>query len=183
MMLSLLSAIVVAASSAAAAPATHVSKVNRAAITYVVNEHYGGHVRIHSIVASGDFALVWGSRRGASFYDGLTLRTSGWRIGCTMGQIPPSAAQLERSCGFPTSAATQLAEEQNANVAATQGNFGLAVIAEVRAHNAVQHASAFQQAQERGRLQLLQRLKMQMQLGQITRSQAIQRWNEFQIYF
>jgi|GEM_PF-5979108 len=176
-------ALVLAATSSAPFSVSHVSKVNRAAITYVVNQHYGTHTYVRSIAVADSYALVWGTRGAMPFYDGLLLHKSGWWISCAAGQAPPSAAHLQTACGFPRTAAVELTEEQNANIAATRGDFGLAVIAEVRAHNAVQRASAFEQTQERGRLQLLQRLKVQMQLGQITRAQAIQRWNEFQIYF
>ena len=177
------SAILFALAAASPARQTPVSKVNRAAITYVITQLHGSRTRINSLVVVDNYALVWGSHAGTQFYDGMKLRTAGWHVACSTGQAVPSAPHLARACGFPADVALRLVDEQGANMAAEHGLFDKAVIAETTAHNASHTTSPFERNQERARLQLLNQLKLQMQLGQITRAQAIQRWNQFQISF
>lgn len=133
-----------------------------------------GQTRIDSILIKGHYALVHGN----GFHDVLRREPNGsWTIVCDMSHTMPAANVLQSRCGVPADIATQLAAEEPANLLAGQGQFTAAVAAEQKVFAS---ATGPQREQDRVRLQQLRVLNQQTQLQQITREQAIQKWNRLQ---
>lgn len=168
--------ITLAAALALATPAPKDAlKLDRAAIKHVETTRRGVTAHVTSIVVSGDYAIAHGVTGSGEFHDGLRLGTSGWSIVCALGKKDTTTAILNH-CGFPEDVALQLAEDELANDSVQQGDFTTAQLAE---EHAFQLAPAPQKSSEMARAQLLAQLKTQLGAGQITRQQAIQKWNSF----
>lgn len=148
---------------------------DRAAIQAAEDRQHGAGTRLTSVLISGGYAVA---RAAGGIHEGLRLTAGGWRVVCKLGMRLPSAGTLKRECGFSGLAALQLAADELANAAASQGQFTSAVRSERVAY---QSAPAPLRPSEAARLQLLGQLSRQMQTGQITRTNAIRKWNELRL--
>ena len=145
---------------------------DRQAIRTAVVSHHGSDVKLTSILISGDFAVARGA---GGVHEGLRLTRDGWHVVCEVGAGPPSAHFLKRSCGFSSVAAIELSAVEAANAAAVRGEFSTAAGSQRTAYQA---ALPSVKPSEAARLRLLNQLNLQMQLGQISRADAIRKWNE-----
>jgi hypothetical protein len=125
-------------------------------------------------LTSRDSAIV----RADGVHDGLKQTKGGWHIVCSLGAGVPTAKMLERECGFSSAAAMQLTADEAVNAAAGQGDFSSASKYEKAA---LQSVAAPLKPSEAARLQMLNELNQQMQIGQISRSDAIRKWNEVRL--
>ena len=148
---------------------------DRAAIQAAEDQQHSAPTRLTSVLISGGYAVARGT---GGIHDGLLLTPGGWRVVCRLGAGLPSAGTLKRKCGFSLSAAFQLAADEMANAAASQGEFTSAVRSERIAYH---FAPAPMRPSESARLQLLNQLNQQMEIGQITRANAIRKWNELRL--
>ena len=158
------------------------SEVVRPAIQAAVAAHHGASVHINSIPISGSFAIVRGTSNSVAVHDGVRRTGSNWHVTCSLDAAPPAAAVLQKKCGFSDTAAAELAADDAANDAASKGDFAAASASE---HSALVSSTAQTREAEAQRAQLLRNLNDQMNLGQISRPDAIRKWNEmrFSLYF
>lgn len=153
-------------------PAPHSSSAwtaNKPAVRQAVFTRHGAHTQIDSILIKRGYALV----HGTGFHDVLQRSGKTWKTTCDLNNTNPDASVLESRCDVPSAIATSLAAEEPVNLLAGQGNFSGAVAAEQSVG-----ASVTQSYAQSVRLQQLRTLNEQMQLQQITRSQAIQQWSQ-----
>lgn len=168
----ILAAIVLALATAAPQDA---SSAEGLAIEHVVAEHYGASTHLTSIVIDQSYALVRGVAGNRDVHDGLQLLRSGWKIVCSLGPADAHGRDVASRCGFPKHVAMQLAADEAVNAAVLRGDFSTAVSQEQIVYKV---AAPEMRPSEAARLQYLDQLKRQMELGQITRAQAITKWNE-----
>lgn len=166
----LIAALVVALSTAAPVPATS----TRDAVRQAVLSQHGSRTQIYSILIKGSYALV----QGKGLHEGLEYARGRWRAVCELPEGTAAPATLQQRCGFPTTVATLMSVEEPVNVAASQGQFTVAVTAE---RQAFASATGPVRDSDRARLQLLTQLQEQMRVQAITREQAIARWSQLQI--
>jgi invasion protein IalB len=152
---------------AAAAPPMSTRDAVRAAIV----ARYGARTHIYSILVKGPYALA----QGTNLHDGLQQVDGRWQIVCRLPNGTAQVTALQSRCGFPQSTAAVLSVEEPINFASGQGNFAAAKAMEQRAYAS---ATGPQREIDRARLQLLTQLELQMRLQQITRTQAMQQWNQ-----
>lgn len=138
-------------------------------------ERHGAGTRLTSILISGPFAVTRGTSAAGAIHEGLRLERGGWRIVCDLGPQSASAAVLMQRCGFAEHRAGQLAADEAVNQAAERGAFSAAVAPAQRAYSFSLPAT---QKAEAARMQMLHQLNQQMQIGQISRADAIRKWNE-----
>ena len=143
------------------------------AVRQAVLAEHGRQVHIDSILIKGSYALV----HGTGFHEVLQRSGKSWKPMCDLTHTAPTVNALESRCRVPATIATQLALEEPANLLAARGQFTAAITAE---QVAIASATGPQRENDRVRLQQLRILNQQMQLQQITREQAIQRWNQLQ---
>lgn len=132
---------------------------------------HGAHTQIDSILIKRGYALV----HGTGFHEVLQQSGKNWKSTCDLSNANPDASVLESRCGIPAPIAQTLAAEEPVNILAGQGNFSAAVTMEQTVTGA-----ASQSVAQSLRLQQLRTLNEQMQLQQITRSQAIQQWSQLE---
>src|SRR5579883_377541 len=145
---------------------------DRQGIQTAVASRHGSGVKLTSVLISGDFAVARGT---GGVHEGLRLTRDGWHVVCDVGAGPASAHFLKRSCGFSSVAAIELSAVEAANAAAVRGEFSTAAGSQRTAYQA---ALPSVKPSEAARLRLLNQLNLQMQLGQISRADAIRKWNE-----
>jgi len=145
---------------------------DRQAIQTAVASRHGSGVKLTSVLISGDFAVARGT---GGVHEGLRLTRDGWHVVCEVGAGPASAHFLKHSCGFSSVAAIELSAVEAANAAAARGEFSTAAGSQKTAYQA---ALPSVKPSEAARLRLLNQLNFQMQLGQISRADAIRKWNE-----
>jgi hypothetical protein len=143
---------------------------DRAAIGRIVGKP------LTSVLIVGSAAIA----RAQGVHDGLKRTSGGWRVACRLGRGTSPARVLQTSCGFSKQAAAELAADESANAAASAGQFTIASTSE---RHAYQFAQASVKPAEAARLQLLNRLAHEMQMGEINRSQAIEQWNQLRFTF
>lgn len=165
---------------AAAGGAQPAQSADRTAITAAAIARHGPHSQLDSVFVSGDFAVIRGTSGTAAFHDGLRRGGSAWHVTCALREAAPSSTTLARQCGFSQPASIQLAADDSANLAAEKGDFSRAAASEQKA---LQFASPESREVEAQRAQLLSTLNQQMNLGQISRPDAIQKWNEMRFSF
>lgn len=147
---------------------------DRAAVAHAAVQRHPGE-RVGTVILHGSYAYAIGTMPRRAIHDGLHLGPNGWRVVCTFAAAP-SATQMQSQCGFPAGIAAEFSANVAAQTAAQSGHFTTALHAEERAYlSAVGPA----RDDERARVQLLHQLAEQMRTGAITRSQAIQKWNQF----
>jgi len=149
--------------------------MDRQAIAQVAVERHGAGTRLSSILISGPFAVVRGASPAGAIHEGLRLGRSGWRIVCDIGPQSATVAVLLQRCGFAAQRAGQLAADEAVNEAAARGAFAAAVAPAQKAYSFSLPAT---QKAEAARVQLLQQLNQQIRIGQISRADAIRKWNE-----
>lgn len=149
--------------------------MDRQAISHAAVQRHGAGTKLSSILISGPFAVIRGTSASGAVHEGLRFERGGWRIVCDLGPQSPSADALMRQCGFSQQRALQLAADEAVNVAAASGRFAAAVAPAQRAYAFSLPAT---QKAEAARVQLLQQLNQQMRIGQISRADAIRKWNE-----
>lgn len=149
--------------------------MDRQAISQVAAQRHGAGTRLSSILISGPFAVIRGTSAAGGIHEGLRLERSGWRIVCDLGPQTAGADALMRECGFSDRRAAQLAADEAVNEAAARGRFSAAVAPAQRAYAFSLPAT---QKAEAARVQMLRQLNQQMQTGQISRADAIRKWNE-----
>jgi hypothetical protein len=149
-------------------------KADRAAIVLALQSQYVQPVHVDSVVIEGGYAVVHGRSGPTLVHVGFRRVPYGWLIACNLGTGKPTKEALANRCGFPR----YIAAEMGASDAARQGLFQTAAAAQEHAFTVAPPA---QRPSEHARSQLLERLNREMQLGQISRSQAIQKWNELRL--
>ncbi len=152
---------------------------DRAAITRAITQLYGSPVHITGRFISGDFAIARLAELPSVRY-GLKRLGDHWTIACRLDTSPTTAQVLRNRCGFGAKPAEQLAADEQTNVAAANGNFSTAARTE---QTALRAAAPGTTASEAARLQLLNSLNNQMNLGMISRANAIQQWNQLRFSF
>jgi hypothetical protein len=133
---------------------------------------HGARTQVYSILVKGPYALA----QGTTFHDGLKQSNGHWQIVCQLPNGSTQVAMLQSRCGFPVNAAEILSVDEPINFAAGQGNFSAAKAMEHRAYATA--GGAPMNDSERARMQLLTQLDQQLRLQTITRSQAMQQWNQ-----
>lgn len=161
---------------AVASPPAVAPNTTKAEIRRAITRRHGASTRVDRLIIHGGYALASGQSQSAPVRDGLHLSRNTWRVVCSFGSAVPSQSQLMRDCGFPAMVAFEIAANESAQSAAERGDFQTAVIAQTHAFAS---AKGPDRDQERARLQLLTQLNNQMRTGMITRTQAIQQWNQF----
>jgi hypothetical protein len=160
-----------------APPAFHAS--DQAAIEAAVTRGHPG-ARVTSVFISGDFAVAQSETGGSEIREGLSRQGVTWRVTCELPAGTLSSVTLSHRCRFSRTAAAQLSADIAANAAASQGRFAEAAASAQTAFSVAQPTT---QSAEAARVQLLHTLSQQLQLGQISRSDAIHKWNEMRFSF
>jgi hypothetical protein len=154
------------------------TQAKRAAIVQVLKNQYGNNVHVDSMVIERNYAIVHGESGSVAVHVGLQHRPSGWQVSCTLGGDSRGKDALIKQCGFPTDVAIELRVQDVASDAASVGQFQRTYVAPKQAFAI---APAEQTPFEARRKQLVSLLKHEMEVGQITRQQAIFQWSQLNI--
>lgn len=163
---------------ATAAPVHDTTQSDRAAVTRAEVERNGAKTHLHSIVFSGHHAIVHGNAGTLAIHDILKNDQGRWSILCGLGVEAVTVDHIVHHCGLPQSEAAQLVYGEGAGDAAERGEFSNAAAQE---RSLYQISTPEMRPSETARIQFLDQIKRQMDTGQMTRSQAITKWNEFRL--
>lgn len=166
---------------AAAAASSAAANTSPSAIG-ALDRRYGSGTELTSLLVSGEYAVARAKSGDKAIHAGLHRAHGKWEVACEIDAPAATATFLEQKCGFSSAAARQLADDEVANAAAQSGHFSTAAASETAAlHESLPET----RAEEAARLQLLNTLNQQMSIGQISRPDAIRKWNEarFSMFF
>jgi hypothetical protein len=152
-------------------PSSSAWTAKKPAVQQAVLARHGPHTQIDSILIKRGYALV----HGTGFHDVLRQFGTKWQTTCDLSKNDPNASVLQSQCGVPAPIAEVLASEEPVNILAGQGNFSAALSAEQGVSGSVSQSPT-----QSMRLQQLRTLNEQMQIQQITRSQAIAQWSQLE---
>ncbi|MGZ3499081.1 MAG: hypothetical protein ACXWNK_08510 [Vulcanimicrobiaceae bacterium] len=151
---------------------------DRAAVKQAEVERHGAKTHLDSIIFAGNYALAHGSTGHTWIHDVLKFNQGKWTIVCTLDRGAAHADRIVYHCGVPQSEAAELAMGEAVGTAAERGEFSTAA----RQERVLYHLSTPEmRPNEAARVQFLDQIKRQMDTGQITREQAIIKWNEFRL--